>query len=172
MWEQAPKACGELPSDVDASFDREVLIDVTKIIPQVTWGISPEHVVGVDGRIPDPHAFDDPARRAAVETALEYMGLKAGAPIAGTPVDWVFIGSCTNSRLSDIQEAAALAKGRKVAPGVTAWVVPGSETIKRQAEAEGLDRVFMEAGFQWREPGCSMCLAFNGDRVPPGKRSA
>jgi 3-isopropylmalate/(R)-2-methylmalate dehydratase large subunit len=155
----------------DATFDREVKIDVAKIAPQITWGTSPEHVVAITERIPEPNDVADPDKKRAMQAALDYMGLKAGAPIAGTPVDWVFIGSCTNSRLSDIQEAAALAKGRKVAPGVTAWVVPGSETIKRQAEAEGLDRIFKEAGFEWREPGCSMCLAFNGDRVPPGKRS-
>jgi 3-isopropylmalate/(R)-2-methylmalate dehydratase large subunit len=171
MWEQAVKAWHELPSDADASFDQEVLIDVTKIIPQVTWGISPEHVIGVDGRIPDPQAIGDPARRAAVETALDYMGLKPGALIAGTPVDWVFIGSCTNSRLSDLRAAAEVARGRKVAPGVRAWIVPGSETVKRDAMAEGLDRIFIDAGFEWREPGCSMCLAANGETVAPGQRS-
>jgi 3-isopropylmalate/(R)-2-methylmalate dehydratase large subunit len=171
MWEQAVKAWRELPSDPDANFDQEVLIDVTKLIPQVTWGISPEHVIGVDGRIPDPQAFGDLARRAAAETALEYMGLKAGAPIAGTPVDWVFIGSCTNSRLSDLRAAAEVARGRSVAPGVRAWIVPGSETVKRDAVAEGLDRVFIDAGFEWREPGCSMCLAANGETVAPGQRS-
>jgi len=171
MWEKAVKAWRELPSDPDASFDLEVLIDVTRIIPQVTWGISPEHVIGVDGRIPDPQAIGDPARRAAAETALEYMGLRAGAPIAGTPVDWVFIGSCTNSRLSDLRAAAEIARGRKVAPGVRAWIVPGSETVKRDAIAEGLDRVFIDAGFEWREPGCSMCLAANGETVAPGQRS-
>ena len=171
IWEQAAEAWRELPSDADASFDQEVLIDVTKIIPQVTWGISPEHVIGVDGRIPDPQAIGDPARRAAIETALDYMGLKPGAPIAGTPVDWVFIGSCTNSRLSDLRAAAEVARGRKVAPGVRAWIVPGSETVKRDAVAEGLDRVFIDAGFEWREPGCSMCLAANGETVAPGQRS-
>ncbi|MEP6837647.1 MAG: 3-isopropylmalate dehydratase large subunit [Bradyrhizobium sp.] len=171
MWEQAVRAWRELPSDVDASFDQEVLIDVTKIIPQVTWGISPEHVIGVDGRIPDPRAIDDPARRAAFETALDYMGLQAGAAIAGTPVDWVFIGSCTNSRLSDLRAAAEVARGRKVAPGVRAWIVPGSETVKRDAVAEGLDKIFIDAGFEWREPGCSMCLAANGETVAPGQRS-
>ena len=171
LWEKAVADWRALPSDADASFDRKVKIDVARIAPQITWGTSPEHVVAVTERIPDPDDVADPDKKRAMQAALDYMGLKAGAPIAGTPVDWVFIGSCTNSRLSDIQEAAALAKGRKVAPGVTAWVVPGSETIKRQAEAEGLDRIFLEAGFQWREPGCSMCLAFNGDRVPPGKRS-
>ena len=171
MWEQAVEAWRELPSDADAGFDQEVLIDVTKIIPQVTWGISPEHVIGVDGRIPDPQAIGDPARRAALETALDYMGLKPGALIAGTPVDWVFIGSCTNSRLSDLRAAAEVARGRKVAPGVRAWIVPGSETVKREAVAEGLDRIFIDAGFEWREPGCSMCLAANGETVAPGQRS-
>ena len=125
----------------------------------------------MDGRIPDPDAIDDPARRAAIETALDYMGLEAGAPIAGTPVDWVFIGSCTNSRLSDLRAAAEVARGRKVAPGVRAWIVPGSENVKRDAVAEGLDKVFIEAGFEWREPGCSMCLAANGETVAPGQRS-
>ena len=121
--------------------------------------------------VPDPQAIADPARRAAVETALDYMGLKPGAPIAGTPVDWVFIGSCTNSRLSDLRAAAEVARGRKVAPGVRAWMVPGSETVKRDAVAEGLDRIFIDAGFEWREPGCSMCLAANGETVAPGQRS-
>ena len=121
--------------------------------------------------IPDPREITDPARRAAIETALDYMGLKAGAPITGTPVDWVFIGSCTNSRMSDLRAAAAVARGRKVAPGVRAWVVPGSETVKRDAVAEGLDKLFTEAGFEWREPGCSMCLAANGEMVAPGQRS-
>ena len=169
MWEQAVAAWRQLPSDPDAVFDREVVIDVEKIIPQVTWGISPEHVIGVDGRVPDPREVADPARRAAIETALDYMGLVPGAPIAGTPVDWVFIGSCTNSRLSDLRAAAEIARGRKVASRVRAWVVPGSENIKRQAEAEGLDRT--DAGFEWREPGCSMCLAANGETVAPGQRS-
>ena len=171
MWEQALKAWKQLPSDANAVFDKEITIDVTEIKPQVTWGISPEHVIGVDGNIPDPRTIDDPARRAAVEAALDYMGLKAGAPIAGTPVDWVFIGSCTNSRLSDLRAAAEVARGRKVAPGVRAWVVPGSETVKRDAVAEGLDKLFTEAGFEWREPGCSMCLAANGEVVAPGQRS-
>ena len=171
MWEQAVNAWRQLPSDPDAVFDKEVVIDVEKIIPQVIWGISPEHVIGVDGRIPDPSAIGDPARRTAVETALEYMGLQPGAPIAGTPVDWVFIGSCTNSRLSDLRAAAEIAGGRKVAAGVRAWVVPGSETVKREAVAEGLDRLFIDAGFEWREPGCSMCLAANGETVSPGQRS-
>jgi len=171
MWERAVAAWRQLPSDPDAVFDKEVIVDVGKIIPQVTWGISPEHVIGVDGHVPDPGQIADPAKRAAIETALDYMGLKAGAPIMGTPVDWVFIGSCTNSRLSDLRAAAEVARGRKVAPGVRAWVVPGSETVKRDAVAEGLDKIFVEAGFEWREPGCSMCLAANGETVAPGQRS-
>ncbi len=171
MWERAVAAWRQLPSDADAVFDREVTIDVNRIIPQVTWGISPEHVVGVDGHVPNPADIADPARRTAIETAIDYMGLKAGAPIMGTPVDWVFIGSCTNSRMSDLRAAAAIARGRKVAAGVRAWVVPGSETVKREAIAEGLDKLFTEAGFEWREPGCSMCLAANGEMLKPGQRS-
>jgi len=172
IWQQAVETWRKLPSDADAAFDREVLIDVERLIPQVTWGISPEHVIGIDGRIPDPQAVDDPARRAAIETALDYMGLTPGVPIAGTPIDWVFIGSCTNSRLSDLRAAAEVARGRKVAPGIRAWVVPGSENVKREAVTEGLDKVFTDAGFEWREPGCSMCLAMNDDRLEPGERCA
>ncbi len=171
LWERAVADWRTLPTDPDAVFDREVAIDMAEIAPQITWGTSPENVIAVDQTIPDPATLDDPDKRSAWEASLDYMDLKAGQPIAGTPVDWVFIGSCTNSRLSDLRAAAAIAKGRKVADRVTAWVVPGSETVKRQAEAEGLDAIFKAAGFQWREPGCSMCLAFNGDRVPPGKRS-
>jgi 3-isopropylmalate/(R)-2-methylmalate dehydratase large subunit len=170
-WERAIAAWRQLPSDPAAVFDREVTIDVNNIIPQITWGISPEHVVGIDGHVPNPANIADLARRAAIETAIDYMGLKPGAPIVATPVDWVFIGSCTNSRLSDLRAAAAIARGRKVAPGVRAWVVPGSETVKREAVAEGLDKLFTEAGFEWREPGCSMCLAANGEVVAPGQRS-
>jgi 3-isopropylmalate/(R)-2-methylmalate dehydratase large subunit len=170
-WDQATAAWRALPSDPGALFDREVAIDVDAIAPQITWGTSPEHVVAVDQRIPDPAEETDPVRRRAMETALDYMGLSPGVPIAGTRIDWVFIGSCTNSRLSDLREAAAVAKGRHVAAGISAWVVPGSETVKREAEAEGLDRIFTDAGFQWREPGCSMCLGANGDIVPPGQRS-
>ena len=170
-WDAAVADWRTLPSDPDAVFDREVAIDVGEIAPQITWGTSPEHVVGVDGRIPDPATAQDDDRRNALQAALDYMDLKAGAPIAGTPVDWVFIGSCTNSRISDLRAAAAVANGRKVAGSVRAWVVPGSENIKRQAEAEGLDQVFKTAGFEWREPGCSMCLAMNNETVPPGQRS-
>src|SRR5260221_2958918 len=167
-WDRATAAWRLLQSDPGARFDREVTIDVAAIAPQITWGTSPEHVVAIDQRIPDPAAVADPVRRRAMEAALDYMGLSPGAPIAGTRIDWVFIGSCTNSRISDLREAAAIAKGRHVAPGVNAWVVPGSESVKRAAEAEGLDRVFVAAGFSWREPGCSMWLAANGATVPPG----
>ena len=170
-WEAAVADWRTLPTDADAVFDREVAIDVSNIAPQITWGTSPEHVVGVDGRIPDPATVADTDRRNALQAALDYMDLKGGAPIAGTPVDWVFIGSCTNSRISDLRAAAAVANGRKVAGSVTAWIVPGSENVKRQAEAEGLDQVFKTAGFEWREPGCSMCLAMNNETVPPGQRS-
>jgi 3-isopropylmalate/(R)-2-methylmalate dehydratase large subunit len=170
-WDAALADWRTLPSDPDAVFDREVAIDVSQIAPQITWGTSPEHVVGVDGRIPDPSTVADTDRRNALQAALDYMDLKPGALIAGTPVDWVFIGSCTNSRISDLRAAAAVANGRKVAGSVTAWIVPGSENVKRQAEAEGLDKVFKSAGFEWREPGCSMCLAMNNETVPPGQRS-
>ena len=135
------------------------------------WGTSPEHAMPVDGLVPDPEASPDASGRATQRAALEYMGLRPGQPIAGTPIDWVFIGSCTNGRLSDLRQAASVVGNRHVAPGVTAWVVPGSERVKREAEAEGLDLLFRQAGFGWREPGCSMCVAANGERVPPGARS-
>ena len=170
-WDAAISDWRTLPSDPDARFDREVAVDVGGIAPQITWGTSPEHVVGVDQVVPDPAVVEDADRRSALRAALDYMDLKPGAPIAGTPVDWVFIGSCTNSRISDLRAAAVVAKGRKVAPAVRAWVVPGSENVKRQAEAEGLDQVFKAAGFEWREPGCSMCVAMNNETVPPGRRS-
>jgi 3-isopropylmalate/(R)-2-methylmalate dehydratase large subunit len=170
-WDAALAHWRSLPSDADAVFDQEVVIDAAAVAPQITWGTSPEHVLGVDGTIPDPAAEPDPARGRAMQAALDYMGLSAGAPIAGTPIDWVVIGSCTTSRLSDLREAARAVGGRKVAPGVHAWVVPGSETVRRDAEREGLDRIFLDAGFEWREAGCSMCLAANGDTVPPGQRS-
>jgi 3-isopropylmalate/(R)-2-methylmalate dehydratase large subunit len=170
-WDAAVRDWRTLPTDPDAVFDREVAIDVGRIAPQITWGTSPEHVIGVDGRIPDPATVDDTTQRSALRAALDYMDLRPGTPIAGTPVDWVFIGSCTNSRISDLRAAAAVAKGRKVAASVRAWIVPGSENVKRQAEAEGLDLIFKTAGFEWREPGCSMCLAMNNETVPPGQRS-
>jgi 3-isopropylmalate/(R)-2-methylmalate dehydratase large subunit len=160
-----------LPSDADAQFDIDHVVDCADIAPQITWGTSPEHVVAVDSPIPDPAKAPDEARRKAWQAALQYQGLEPGKPIAGTPVDWVFIGSCTNARGSDLRAAAAVARKGRVAPGVTAWVVPGSERVKREAEAEGLDKVFTAAGFQWREPGCSMCVGSNGELVPPYQRS-
>lgn len=169
-WEAAVAAWRRLPSDPDAAFAVDHGVDVADLAPQVTWGTSPEQVIPVTGRVPDPASAPDAARRAAIAAALDYMGLTPGQPIAGTKVDWVFIGSCTNSRLSDLREAAAVLKGRKVAPGVTAWVVPGSEQVKREAEAEGLHHRFRAAGFEWREPGCSLCVAANGEAVPPGAR--
>jgi 3-isopropylmalate/(R)-2-methylmalate dehydratase large subunit len=149
-----------LRSDIDAQFDSEYVVNVGEIEPMVTWGTSPQHALPVTGHVPldaDPQA-------------LEYMGLQAGAPLIGTPIDRVFIGSCTNSRLSDLREAAALIRGRKVANHVMAWVVPGSENVKRLAETEGLDTIFRAAGFDWREPGCSMCVAANGEQAAPGQR--
>ncbi len=159
-----------LRSDADAVFDREERFDATQISPTVTWGTSPEHAISIEGRTPDLSAVQDAVERQALQTALDYMGLAAGTPIAGARIDRVFIGSCANSRLSDLRAAAALAKGRKVASSVTAWVVPGSQSVKQDAEAEGLDRIFLDAGFEWREPGCSMCVAANGERAAPGER--
>ncbi len=160
----------ELKSDSGARFDREERIDASLVRPQITWGTSPEATIPVDGRVPDPAGESDPLRRHAIEAALAYMGLKAGQPIAGTKIDRVFIGSCTNSRLPDLRRAAEVARGRRVAPHVRAWVVPGSQQVKRDAEAEGLDRVFREAGFEWREPGCSLCVGANGEMVEPEAR--
>jgi 3-isopropylmalate/(R)-2-methylmalate dehydratase large subunit len=175
-FDEAVAAWRLLPSDADAVFDREAVIDAASVAPTVTWGTSPEHAMPVNGTIPEPEEADDPARRAAYRAALDYMGLEAGRPIAGTKVDWVFIGSCTNGRLSDLRQAGAVIRASQhtnphVPAGVTAWVVPGSERVKREAEAEGLDILFQQAGFAWREPGCSMCVAANGERVPPGARS-
>jgi len=170
-FEEAVVHWRSLASDDGARYDREERIDAAKVRPTITWGTSPEQVVTVDGRVPDPANAKDPAQRDAMIAALDYMGLQAGEPIAGTPVDWVFIGSCANSRISDLRAAAEVVRGKKVSAFVTAWVVPGSENVKRAAEAEGLDKIFKAAGFAWREPGCSMCVAANGEQVPPGKRS-
>lgn len=171
MWGGAVSYWRTLATDDEAPFDREVAIDVSSIEPQVTWGTSPQDVVGISGMVPDPACEPDARRREAMLAALEYMALEPGQPIAGVSIDVVFIGSCTNSRLSDLREAASVAQRGKVAPGVKAWVVPGSAAVKREAEAEGLHRVFLEAGFEWRDPGCSMCLAVNGETVGPGQRS-
>ena len=161
-----------LPSDAEARFDREVTLDGAEIAPMVTWGTSPENAAPISGRVPDPAGIDDAERRAAMVKALDYMGLTPGTAIADIPVQRVFIGSCTNSRIEDLRLAARVAKGRKVAASVHAMVVPGSGLIKRQAEAEGLDKIFRDAGFEWREAGCSMCVGMNGDLVAAGDRCA
>jgi 3-isopropylmalate/(R)-2-methylmalate dehydratase large subunit len=172
-WDKAVAWWNTLHSDADAKFDRVVELDAAKIEPQVTWGTSPEMVTTVGGRVPNPADAPSEVKRHDWTRALEYMGLAAGTPIAEIPVDKVFIGSCTNSRIEDLREAAGVAKGRKVASNVKlAMVVPGSGLVKQQAEAEGLDKIFIEAGFEWREPGCSMCLAMNADRLEPGERCA
>ncbi len=172
QWEQAVEYWKSLPSDPGATYDEEVTLDVSEIVPQVTWGTSPQDEVGIDGAVPDPANETDPLRRASMERSLEYMDIKAGTPMKEIAVDKVFIGSCTNSRIEDMRAAAEVAKGRKVADSVYAMVVPGSGHVKAQAEEEGLDKIFTEAGFDWREPGCSMCLAMNGDMLLPGERSA
>ena len=172
LFDRAVAAWRHVPSDDLATFDTEHAVDVTGVGPMITWGTLPEQAIPVvGGRIPTPHREPDPARRRSAAAALEYMGLQPGDHIAGTPVDWVFIGSCANSRLSDLRAAADVVRGRHVASHVTAWIVPGSVGVRLAAEAEGLDRVFRDAGFDWREPGCSMCLAANGERVGPGQRS-
>jgi 3-isopropylmalate/(R)-2-methylmalate dehydratase large subunit len=171
-WEMALGYWKSFFSDADAVFDREVKIDAASIAPLVTWGTSPEDVIAVTDRAPDPASFATPDKRASAERALEYMGLQAGQAISEAKVDVVFIGSCTNSRIEDLRAAAKIAEGRKVAPHVRAMVVPGSGLVKVQAEEEGLDKIFLDAGFEWREPGCSMCLGMNPDRLTPGQRSA
>lgn len=168
-FEAAVQHWRTLASDADAAFDREACIDAGAVAPTISWGTSPDQCIAIDARLPDPAAAVG-AQREAAAAALAYMGLSAGQALAGTLVDWVFIGSCTNSRLSDLRAAAAIVRGRAVAAGVTAWVVPGSEQVKREAEAEGLRAVFEAAGFAWREPGCSMCVAANGERVPAQAR--
>jgi 3-isopropylmalate/(R)-2-methylmalate dehydratase large subunit len=173
LWDRAVQSWRELSSDPEANFDRVVHIDASQLGPQVTWGTTPEMVIGIDERIPDPAAEIDPVHRVGMQRALEYMGLQPGMTPAEIPLDRVFIGSCTNSRIEDLREAAALVRGRRVAASLKqAMVVPGSGLVKRQAEAEGLDRAFVQAGFEWREPGCSMCLAMNADRLGPGEHCA
>jgi 3-isopropylmalate/(R)-2-methylmalate dehydratase large subunit len=172
-WERAVEYWRGLRSDLDATFDREVTIDAREIRPHVTWGTSPEMVVAVDEAVPDPDREKDSLRREGMERALQYMGLKPRTPITDIRIDKVFIGSCTNSRIEDLRAAAAMVKGKRVASNVKlAMVVPGSGVVKAQAEREGLDRVFRDAGFEWREPGCSMCLGMNPDRLEPGERCA
>jgi len=173
LWEQAVANWRTLHSDADAEFHKVVHLDAASLKPQVTWGTSPEMVVGIDGKVPDPAAESDEVKREGMKAALQYMGLEPNTPMVAIQPDVVFIGSCTNSRIEDLREAAMVAKGRKVAASIKqALVVPGSGLIKQQAEQEGLDKIFIEAGFEWREPGCSMCLAMNADRLQPGERCA
>lgn len=170
-WDEAVACWRTLRTHDDALFDKELELDCSALSPQVSWGTSPQDMMNVDGRIPDPSAIADAERRRTMEKAIAYMDLVPGQPIAGTPIDVAFIGSCTNGRLSDLEEAAKVVKGQHVKPGVRAVIVPGSMTVKAKAESLGLDRVFRDAGFEWREAGCSMCVSGNGDIVPPGKRS-
>ncbi len=171
-WDQARRYWDTLHTDDGAAFDKDLRLDAAKLPPIVTWGTSPENVVSITGVVPDPAAVADEARRASMERALDYMGLTAGTPMAEVEIDRAFIGSCTNGRIEDLRAAAAIAKGKTVHPRVNALVVPGSGPVKQQAEAEGLDKVFVDAGFEWREPGCSMCLAMNADKLKPEERCA
>ena len=172
-WDKAVAYWRNLVTDAGATYDKVITIDAATIVPLVTWGTSPDDSVPITGTVPDPASFADPARRAAAEKSLAYMGLTPGQRMQDVTVDRIFIGSCTNSRIEDLRAAAAIAKGRHIAANVKqALVVPGSGLVKRQAESEGLDRIFIEAGFEWREPGCSMCLAMNPDKVPAGERCA
>ena len=171
-WEQALAFWKTLPSDKGARYDTEAKLDAGKIAPQVTWGTSPQDVLPITGVVPNPADEPDAQKRAAMERSLAYMGLKPGTLLKEVSIERAFIGSCTNGRIEDMRAAAAVAKGRKVASGVNALVVPGSGLVKEQAEAEGLDKIFIEAGFEWREPGCSMCLAMNADKLEPGQRCA
>jgi len=171
-WQEALVYWKTLKSDVDAKFDAVVDIDVSTLAPFVTWGTNPEQGAAIDDVVPDPKSFSDPVKADVAARALAYMGLEAGQKLEGLPIQRVFIGSCTNSRIEDLRAAAAIAKGRHVADGVRAMVVPGSGLVREQAEAEGLDRIFIDAGFEWREPGCSMCLGMNPDKLAPGERCA
>jgi 3-isopropylmalate/(R)-2-methylmalate dehydratase large subunit len=171
-FEAAVATWRQLQSDADAHFDVEITLDASEIVPMVTWGTSPEQALPVTAAVPDPATITDPGKKSGVERALAYMDLQPGMALTDVKIDRVFIGSCTNGRIEDFRAAAAIAKGRKVASHVSAMVVPGSGLVKHQAEEEGLDQIFIEAGFEWREPGCSMCLAMNADRLEPGERCA
>jgi len=172
-WDRQVARWRRLPTDEGARFDRSLRFDASEVAPNVTWGTSPEDVVPVTGAVPDPDSFADPVKRDAAHKSLAYMGLAPGTRMEDVPVSYVFIGSCTNSRIEDLRAAAEVVRGRRIDGGIRqALVVPGSGLVKRQAEEEGLDRIFIEAGFEWREPGCSMCLAMNPDKVPPGERCA
>ncbi len=172
MWEQAIAHWRTLPSDPGAAYDTEEVMDISDIVPLTTWGTSPEDVVPITGVVPDPDAAGSEEKRAAMSRALDYMGLEAGMAMSDVKVDRVFVGSCTNGRIEDLRDVAKVAKGRKVASGVRAMIVPGSGLVKQQAEAEGIAETLTEAGFEWREPGCSMCLAMNTDKLEPGERCA
>ncbi len=171
-WDAAEAYWRTLVTDEGATFDKEVTLDASTITPHVTWGTNPAQVVALSANVPDPATMEDPGERDSAERALEYMGLKAGTPIRDIPVDTVFLGSCTNSRIEDLRAAADVLRGRSVHDGVRALVVPGSHRVKQQAESEGLDKIFLAAGFEWREPGCSMCLAMNPDKLAVGERCA
>jgi 3-isopropylmalate/(R)-2-methylmalate dehydratase large subunit len=171
-WEAAVAYWKTLPSDVGATYDREVVLHAKDIAPQVTWGTSPQDTAPITAAVPNPSDYKEADQQRAVARSLEYMGLTAGTKLTDVTIDTVFIGSCTNSRIEDLRAAATVAKGRKVASNVRAMVVPGSGLVKEQAESEGLDKIFLEAGFEWREPGCSMCLAMNADKLAQGERCA
>jgi 3-isopropylmalate/(R)-2-methylmalate dehydratase large subunit len=170
-WDQALSSWRQLPTDDGAVFDREIFIDANTLEPMITFGTNPGMGIAITAAVPDPNAIKDPVERESLGKALRYMDLPSGIPLLGHPVNVVFIGSCTNSRISDLRAAADILKGRKVNPNVRVMVVPGSQVIKEQAQAEGLDRVFREAGADWREAGCSMCIAMNGDQLQPGEYS-
>ncbi|MGI9462328.1 MAG: aconitase family protein, partial [Aestuariivirgaceae bacterium] len=171
-WDDAMRYWETLHSDDGAHFDAVITLDAAALPPIVTWGTSPEDVVSITGAVPNPQDIADDTRRQALLRKLDYMGLTAGTPMTDVQIDRVFIGSCTNGRIEDLRAAAAVAKGKSVNGHVNAMIVPGSGIVKEQAEAEGLDKIFLEAGFEWREPGCSMCLAMNADRLAPGERCA
>jgi 3-isopropylmalate/(R)-2-methylmalate dehydratase large subunit len=171
-WDQAVAYWKSIVTDEGAVYDKEITVHADDIAPQVTWGTSPEQVIGVDKKVPDPQQFSDEEKQKACASALDYMGLQANTDITDINIDYVFVGSCTNGRIEDLRAAAKVAEGTQVAEGVTAIVVPGSYWVKKQAEEEGLNQIFVDAGWQWREPGCSMCLAMNGDELKPGERCA
>ncbi len=172
LWDEAMRYWETLVSDNGAHFDREIKLDAAKLPPLVTWGTSPEQVISITGRVPTPSDIADENKRAAAERSLGYMGLKGGEKITDIKIDRVFVGSCTNGRIEDLRAAARVVEGKRVNAGVNAMIVPGSGLVKAQAEAEGLDKIFTAAGFEWREPGCSMCLAMNPDKLAPGERCA
>lgn len=172
LWEQALDDWRTLPTDAGAVFDREVFLDGAALLPHVSWGTNPGQVISIDGAVPDPDSFDDPAAREVAARALKYMDLTPGTPMRDIAIDTVFIGSCTNSRIEDLRLAASVVEGKHIPDRVRAMVVPGSMRVRAQAEAEGLDKIFKDAGFEWRAAGCSMCLGMNPDKLRPGERCA